>query len=210
MAQKAKHPDVYNLELTLLEPLLGTASANPELFEEFIASKAPEREKTDEEVEALPDIEEEIQKATTVFPRNAEGEPILWDYQIKGFCKDACGMLWRAKDRDTASAKLTAYKKVIDGLLFVYPRKIPLILPDGGSLGECQRPLRAQGKKGERVTLARSETAPAGTKIRCEIHVMTDALMAPLEEWLDYGKLRGLGQWRNSGMGRFEWKDLDA
>ena len=24
-------------------------------------------------------------------------------------------------------------------------------------------------------------------------------------EWLDYGQLRGLGQWRNSGKGRFRY-----
>jgi hypothetical protein len=24
-----------------------------------------------------------------------------------------------------------------------------------------------------------------------------------VEEWLEYGELRGLGQWRNSGKGRF-------
>lgn len=27
-------------------------------------------------------------------------------------------------------------------------------------------------------------------------------------EWLDYGKLRGLGQWRNSGKGRFTYEIL--
>jgi hypothetical protein len=29
-----------------------------------------------------------------------------------------------------------------------------------------------------------------------------------VREWLDYGKLRGLGQWRNSGKGRFSWEVL--
>jgi hypothetical protein len=30
-----------------------------------------------------------------------------------------------------------------------------------------------------------------------------------VEEWLDYGCLRGLGQWRNSGKGRFFWERID-
>lgn len=30
-----------------------------------------------------------------------------------------------------------------------------------------------------------------------------------MRECLDYGKLRGLGQWRNSGKGRFVWDLLD-
>lgn len=38
------------------------------------------------------------------------------------------------------SGKLTAYKKIIDGLIFVGPRQIPLTL--SGEMTECQRPLR--------------------------------------------------------------------
>lgn len=30
-----------------------------------------------------------------------------------------------------------------------------------------------------------------------------------IREWLDYGKLRGIGQWRNSGKGRFEWEEIE-
>jgi len=29
-----------------------------------------------------------------------------------------------------------------------------------------------------------------------------------IHQWLDYGKLRGLGQWRNSGKGIFEWQEI--
>ena len=30
-----------------------------------------------------------------------------------------------------------------------------------------------------------------------------------VREWLDYGKFSGIGQWRNSGHGRFTWEELD-
>ena len=30
-----------------------------------------------------------------------------------------------------------------------------------------------------------------------------------MKECLDYGTMRGLGQWRNSGKGRFVWDLLD-
>ncbi len=30
-----------------------------------------------------------------------------------------------------------------------------------------------------------------------------------VREWLTYGRLRGLGQWRNSGKGRFTFEELD-
>ena len=29
-----------------------------------------------------------------------------------------------------------------------------------------------------------------------------------VREWLDYGALRGIGQWRNSGMGRIKWEEV--
>ena len=31
-----------------------------------------------------------------------------------------------------------------------------------------------------------------------------------VREWLDYGALRGLFQWRNSGKGRFEWEEVES
>ena len=74
-------------------------------------------------------------------------------------------------------------------------------------MGVCQRPLRAQTPQGERVALASSETVPAGTTMDVTFVLYSpsshrDALM----EWLDYGAVRGLGQWRNSGKGRFSYQ----
>jgi len=193
------------VKLTLLTELLGTSSANPALYEEFIASRGNHVE---EEVAALPAVpEEELKKSTTVFHRNAEERPIIYDYQIKGFFKDACGCLRRVKG--SPSAALKAYKKEIDGLIFPEPRQIVLQLPDGAEIGICERPLRAQTAAGERIALARSETVPAGTCLEFELTVLSDPLLDVIESWLDYGKLRGLGQWRNSGRGRFEY-DLEV
>lgn len=189
------------VKVTYIEELLGTASANKELHSEFIASKAPDALSREEEVAAL-GAEEVTEKAMTVFPRMEDGTPFTWDYQWKGFFKDSCGMLRRADG--TKSAKLRAYKKEIDGLVFVTPRKVPLILPEGGEIGECQRPLRASTAQGERVALAHSETVPEGTTQEFEVTVLRDELEDYVREWLDYGILHGTGQWRNSGKGRFE------
>lgn len=189
------------IRITFTEELLGTACASPEIHREFIASKAPDAKSIEEEVAAL-GPEEVTQSGMTLFP-NGDGKPFLWDYQLKGFFKDACGMLARVPG--TRSNKLKAYKKVIDGLLFVTPRKIHLQLPKGGTLGECQRPLRAQTAQGERVALAHSQTAPAGTTIEFALGLLDETHEKLVEEWLDYGQLRGLGQWRNSGKGKFSW-----
>ena len=191
------------VKLTLTEEILGTASNNPEIHSEFIASKAPDAKSREEEIEAI-GVDAEIEKGMTVFPRNAEGQPIMWDYQIKGFFKDACGML--RKVTDSKSSKIKAYKKEIDGLIFVQEREIPFQFD--GKIGNCQRPLRAQTAQGERVSLANSETIPAGTTLEFTIECLVDSDMAAVREWLDYGRLRGLGQWRNSGKGKFQWEEI--
>ena len=141
----------------------------------------------------------------TVFPRNKDGVPIYWDYQIKGFFKDAAGML--RKVPNTKSSKIKAYKKEIDGLIFVKERQIPIHFD--GEIGNCERPLRGQTQQGERVALANSESIPAGAWIEFTVQCLTDGLAGAVTEWLDYGKLRGLGQWRNSGKGRYLWDWLD-
>ena len=106
------------------------------------------------------------------------------------------------------SSKLRAYKQDIDGLIFVSPREIPIIFD--GEIGVCQRPLRASTPMGERVALASSEEVPAGATIEFEVTCLDDDHVAAVPEWLDYGRMRGLGQWRNSGKGRFEYEITEA
>lgn len=189
-----------HVKVTYTEELLGTASANPDIHSEFIASHAPDAPSRKEEVEAL-GAEAVEEKAMTVFPKE-DGKPFTWDYQWKGFFKDSCGMLRRADG--TKSSKIKAYKKEIDGLVFVEPRKIPLVLPEGAEIGECQRPLRASTAQGERIALAHSETVPADTTQEFDIIILRDDLQEAVVEWLSYGRYHGTGQWRNSGKGRFE------
>ena len=204
------------VKITFLEPVLGTWPNNKNIAEEFIASKAPDVSTIEEEIAAL-GIDAVTEKGKTVFPRNEAGEPVLYDYQVKGFFKDACGMLRRVggKDEKTGkkkaanlSGKLTAYKSVIDGLIFVQPRMIPIQV--NGEIRDCQRPLRAQTMQGERVSLANSEEIPEGSSAELEVVCLEKDHEAVVQEWLDYGILRGIGQWRNSGKGRFTYEIIDA
>jgi hypothetical protein len=188
------------------EEILGTANSDKDIHEEFIASKAPDAISREEEIAAL-GVEEVVMKGKTVFHRNQEGKPILFDYQIKGFFKN-CAKAFNYVE------KFPAYKTKIDNLVFVTPRMIELHLPDGEKLGDCQRPLRAETAQGPRVALANSESCPAGTTIEFTVKVMgSDALEKDLirrvGDWLDYGALNGIGQWHNSGKGRIEWEQLD-
>lgn len=112
------------VRLEFFEEVLGTASSDPEIHEKYIASNAPDAPSRKEEVEAL-GAEEVFEKSMTVFPRLDDGTPFLWDYQIKGFFKDSCGMLRKVKG--TPSSAIKAYKKEIDGLIFVKERQIPFL-----------------------------------------------------------------------------------
>lgn len=195
-----------HVRLTLLEEALGTASNDPDLHGTYIASKAPDAPSMEEEIAAIgKDAVEE--RGITVFPKD-NGVPFIYDYQIKGFFKDSCAALRKAPG--TVAASVKAYKKEIDGLLFVQDRKNLFVLPEGAQIGECQRPLRASTPQGEITAIAHSETVPAGSTVECTILCLTAQIDKLVRELLDYGVLRGIGQWRNSGKGRFTWELLDC
>ena len=192
----------YMIELT--DEMLGTKPSSADVFSQFVASKKMDAIPKDE-IDAAERAEAEIdglEKSMTIFDRAEDGTtPIIWDYQVKGFFKDACGGLRMVPG--TKSSEIKAYKKVIDTCIFVMPRKIALQLPAGTAISTCSRPLRAQTMRGDRVALAKSESVPAGTKIDITVNLLDPRLEKLIDEWIEYGQLRGLGQWRNSGKGRF-------
>ena len=203
-----------HVKLVFIEPVLGTAPNNKDLYTEFIASKAPDAASKAEEIEAIgADAVEE--KGMTVFPRDENGQPIIWNHQVKGFFKEACSMLKYMKGEKCAkeSNKIKAHKKVIDGCIepvaadgigrgFVLKRKNPK-----EPIAIIQRPLRGQTAQGERIALASSEQLPAGTTVEFWVRC-PDGYVDAVREWLNYGKFHGMLQWRNAGNGRFNWLDL--
>ena len=68
--------------ITLTEEMLGTACGNPDIHKEFIASKSADAAKMEEEMAALPAAELE-NRSKTVFPKDEDGMPFLYDYQVK-------------------------------------------------------------------------------------------------------------------------------
>lgn len=191
------------VELTFTEMVLGSTSGDPEITRNYIASKAEDAKKIEEEVAAI-GVDGVEEKAMTVFPKLEDGTPFLWDYQVRGFFKSACDAL----NMINPGTKLPAYKKKIDKLVFVRERKIPYILPEGGEMGKLQRPLRGMTAQGERIALASSETVPAESKVTFTIDILQDDLEKRVYDWLDYGRYNGLGQWRNGSYGRFTWRQV--
>ena len=111
---------ILKIKVTTFEEILGTASSNPEIHEEFIASKAPDAPSREEEVAAI-GAEEVFDKSLTVFPKDENGKPFAWDYQWKGFFKDACGSLRKVEKSECG--KIKAYKKYKDPYILVLGNK---------------------------------------------------------------------------------------
>jgi len=206
------------IKCTFTEDMLGTASSDPEVHSKHIASKSADKEKMKEELASLP-ADELLEKSMTVLHRfDEDGNPFIYDYQFKGFIKEALGVqvefgkMEIKAGRKKASISKWTYKRIVDNFVFVYPRKIRLNFPEGKTLEDaelCTRPLRADTMRGERVALATSETVPVGTTFECEVEIDNPLLVKTIEKCLDYGAKKGIGQWRNSGKGRFDWEEVE-
>jgi hypothetical protein len=162
------------IEITLTEATLGTLAGNPEIAKEFIMSKHPDGIQQDELHAETP--EGDLAKACTIFPRE-NGKPFIWDYQIKGFFKEACIAMIETDtitQEELKAVRLTKYlfKRTID-------RKIHenWNAELSGEICWCERPLRGMTMQGERISMARSEEIPAGSKFSFEIICMNKKLL---------------------------------
>jgi len=196
------------VQVTFTEPVLGGVPLADDLVEGWIANSAPDDATAQQEVESSPDVDEvdvdeQLEKQTTGFHR-FDGTPGVYDYHIIGFLKSACKAMRRVDD--TLSEGVKAYKKKFADLWFISPRRIQFESFDPEDMFIMERPLRASTAQGERVSLARSEAIPAGATLTFEVKCLQPDNDDLLEEWLDYGELKGLGQWRNAGWGRFKWE----
>lgn len=213
----------FKVVATFTEDMLGTAPSNPNVYSEFIAGKKYKEQlkaaKTDEakaevaeqtadlaaeEVALLPP---ETLERPTVFRRNDKGELILMDYMIRGFLKEA----------GQAISGVWGIGGKIDRWVFVGPRQIPITRkgkPLTQADSDLQRSLRAQTPMGMRSTLTASEAVAPGAQITFIITLLPlgqdpkkgNINEATLREWLDYGALCGLGQWRSGSFGRFTYE----
>jgi hypothetical protein len=188
----------YHIKITFTTPVLGS-QPTADVASEFIASKFTENggELPADEAETLP---ESLERGTTVFHKDPQGNPLFFDYQLKGFLKEAARVF-------NGLHNVKALRSKVENMVFVEPRQIPIHLPEGAVIDHLERPLRAETAQGPRVALARSEQLPEGTWFECDLMVYDGPINeAMLTDLLSYGADKGLGQWRNGGWGRFSFE----
>ena len=121
---------VAKIRVTFIDELLGSLPNNAEIYDEFIASKAPDAMKREEEVAYL-GADAVADKGKTVFPKTADDTPFIYDYQWRGFFKEK--MKYLRKVEGTACSTIKAYRQELDGLVFVRDRVNPIyMIGDGG------------------------------------------------------------------------------
>lgn len=209
----------YTIRTT--EELLASSPCDPSVYKTFIASQAPKPEQTTDEVETLQ--QREI-TGWSVFHSDDKGL-FLFDFHIKGFLKEAgrniTGTSKPKEEKPKEGSKATTQSKEpqgitalvskVDRFVFVSPRR--LYFKRNGKIikapdGTKERPLRAMTMQGPRVSLKRSDMLNAGVEITFTVSILPlgekEIKQKHIAEWLEYGRLCGLGEWRNGGFGRFE------
>ena len=198
-------------KLTGMTRILGAQAANPKVHSEFIASKAASLNESEEETSMLP---EDLEKrGLTVFLRD-DGVLCLADYVIKGFLKEALGAI-------KSQIGIVAPASKVDNFVLITPAYLRFA-KGGQEVTEpdeiFERPLRAMTMQGPRVSVSASETIDAGWELVFTIALLENPASPKsraltfdvIEEALDYGAFKGLGQWRNGQNGRFTWERAEA
>jgi hypothetical protein len=177
---------IISFTMTLITEMLGMCLNDPEAWRKMLAERGATPEQIAEEIAALP-TETIMEKLLGVYLRHPiSGLPCLMDYHIRGAFKDACNFI--AMIKGTAIASLPKYRRdmVVDGMIMVEPRFIPLIIPANSGiviaehapieLPVCVRPLRGMTQSGPRVTLKASEMLPIGTSFSFDIKLLTNTV----------------------------------
>jgi hypothetical protein len=199
-AEQGMNKTKYHIKITFVTPVLGS-QPTVDVASEFIAKKFEDNggQLPADEAETLP---ESMERGTTVFHKDPNGNPLFFDYQVKGFIKEAARIF-------NGLHNVKALRSKVDNMVFVEPRQISIHIPEGATITFLERPLRAETAQGPRIALARSEQLPAGTWFECDVQIydgpITDEILRDL---LTYGADKGLGQWRNGGWGRFTFEIL--
>jgi hypothetical protein len=214
--------EFLKVKLEFLSPILGT-KPDPEIFKGYLAKIAVEehaipKKVIDAEVDELP-TDEEIgaeERGITRFPRDGEGRVFIYDYVVKGFLKNAANVL-------REQTGISGYKAKVTNFVFLGPRRIflsnrsgePILKPDEKD-GRPDYKLRTKmveiPRQGKQSVLGVSEKISNAT-MEIIVRIIENkggkegggkVAKKEVEDLFNYGRIQGLGQWRNGGYGTFK------
>lgn len=197
----------HKIKLILTEDQLGTIPKSKEIFKNYITEKARDQKTPEElqqlQIEEVASVEELEEKGWTGFHTDEQGL-FIYEYMIKGFLKEAGNTMKEIVGIKNIKSKL-------NNLVFVAPRKM-YFKRNGDYIksadGVFERSLRVDTPMGPRVALARSEFVNAGAELDIEVTIVPNKEITwkRLLQIFEYGSLKGLGQFRNGGFGRFTFE----
>lgn len=225
---KPLYEEKYMITMWFVQPLLGSAPSDPDLYKRFIASNAPDAPTREEEL-LTNTVENVAAKGVNIFLRRTKtGIPCVGQHTVKGYFKES--MTASRRQEGSVSEGLSGHKTKITGNTVIKPTFINLKFPEElvttkteeeftntgfgqyavvkfpkqgrferHMLPTCDRPLQAETAKGKITSIASSEMAPAGTSIEYELTVEMKGLSEGLFDVLKRGINHGTGQWRGSG-----------
>lgn len=158
--------------------MLGTMPNNPDIYREYVASKAPDAKTMEDEI-AQSSVEDVVSKGTTVFPKGKflktadnvffdpnydvipDGldleeviVPFMWAYQWRGSFKESISMLQRASGKKSKAAKAAEAKAAAEEI-----KQSNEDAQDIPEMVEEQPKKRSRKKKTDTATTATAEDA---------------------------------------------------
>lgn len=225
---EALYVENYHVKMWFIQPLLGSAPGDPDLYKRFIASNAPDAPTREEELTSNT-VENVAARGVNVFVRRTKtGLPAVGQHTIKGFFKES--MTASRRQDGSVSKGISIHKTRITGNVVIKPTWINIQIPED-MIKDCteeqfikegygryaavrfpkegrfqqyklptlDRPLQAETAKGKITSIASSEMAPAGTIIEYDMKIETKDLSAGIIDVILRGNEHGTGQWRGSG-----------
>src|ERR1035437_1705455 len=234
-ARSNMHPlvaDSYIVRLDFTETLLGsqptdniainywrnkkTRTLAAKLKKEGMAQKEAQATAAERVNESLELADEDNPLHVTGFASDSRGLH-LWDNQLKGAIKGVSKIL-SLKVAGKAKGEVSAITDIQNKLWVFSPtgkRRIHL-MRDEQLITEPDRllvrPLRAQTAQGMRTSIATSEALDPPLSVTFRIDLLRGHRIKRehLETIFSFGCFEGLGQWRSSGLGRYEVASLEA
>jgi hypothetical protein len=203
--------DRCKLELDALRSTIENTLGHSISDDEFEILKEGDSKKINSLKESFSELES---KGVTVFLRALDNnnQVVIGSHMILGFLKAAAEGIGStvAKKPGKIFHSIAYTQGVINQHVSIEPDLIPasqdIKRHDDETPYYLQRSLRAKTAQGPRISLAKSEVLEAGTVFDFEIQVLKNSPLKEnhIEQLLNFGQLKGLGQWRNAKFGQFE------